>query len=74
MLFRVSQIICDSSISDSIAWNHTNFTCNILTLKDDIDIIFGGHSLIRGTVVTIFPEILGKCRSCVLLNEIAQKF
>ena len=47
-----------------------NFACNVLTLKDDVDIFFEG---IRDTVITVFPEFLEKCRSCALLNEIALK-
>ena len=32
------------------------------------------HTFIEGAVVKNFPEFLGKCRSCVLLNETSQKF
>ena len=45
-----------------------NFVCNVFTLKDDINAIFAGKSLVEGTVITISPECLGKCRFCVLLN------
>ena len=48
-----------------------NFACNILTVKDDIDIVFVG---VGGAAITIFPEFLEKCGFCVLLNEIVQKF
>ena len=44
LLFRFSSNICDSLISDSIACIQ-NLACNILTLKDDIDIVFFGYSL-----------------------------
>ena len=49
-----------------------NFESNTVTLKDEIDVNFAG--ILRGSTVTIFPEFLSKCRPCVPLNEIAQKF
>ena len=30
--------------------------------------------MLKNAVATIFPEFSGKCRSSVILNEIAQKF
>ena len=47
----------------------------MLTLNDDIDIIFECIAcMLEGAAVTFFPEFLGKCRFCALLNEVAQKF
>ena len=52
------------------------FACNILTFKDDVAIIFAGNSLLEVVLITdlIFTDILEKYRSCILLNEITQKF
>ena len=33
---------CDSSVLDSIAWNHTKFCMQYISSKDDIHIIFAG--------------------------------
>ena len=51
-----------SSISDSgTAWNHTKYN-------------FCVHILLGKLLSQFFQNFWGKCRSCVLLNEIAQKF
>ena len=52
--------------------NVQNFACSILSLKDEIDIVFTN---MEGEVLnTIFLEFLVKFTSCVLMNEITQKF
>ena len=64
---------CSSSVSDSIARNGTKFCLQFTNFKRWYYYNFFVRIFLGGVLATIFPEFWGKCRSRVLLNEIAQK-
>ena len=68
--FRSFPKSCDNSNSDSFAWNES-FTCNVLILKDNTDVVFED---IGGPLVIFFTEFSRKYISSVLLNECTHKF
>ena len=74
LLFRFPQNSCDSSISDSIVWNRTKFWAQYTHFERWYWCNFCEYTLLGGAIFTFFQEFWGKCRSCVLLNKIAQKY
>ena len=63
----------DSFTFDSIAWTRTKFCMQYTYFERWHWYNFAGHNLLRSTAVRIFSEFFEKHRSCVLLDEIAQK-
>ena len=74
LLFHFFQNSCDNFISDFIAWNRTKFCMEYTYFGRWHCYNFCRHSLLGVAVGTVSPEFSRKCRSCVLLHEMAQKF